>query len=288
MVHQKAYAKINLGLDVVGRLENGYHAVDMIMQTVALFDDLFLTAEGEDIVFTIEGSDLPADKDNLVYRAIALLREECGITKGVKAHLIKRIPIAAGMAGGSADAAAALRGMNELFDLGLSDAQLCQLGVRLGADIPYCILGGTKRARGIGEDLTPLPDAASSFDRDVVLLIAKPPVGLSTKYVYTTLDALESYEHPDIAGMAEAIARKDGAGIIARLGNVLEDVSIPACAEIAAIKQIMSEKGAMGSLMSGSGPSVFGLFKEETAAKEAAEQIEAAGLAKEIFTTKFV
>ena len=282
----QAYAKINLGLDVIRKREDGYHEVRMIMQSISLADTLVLRKSSEAGIHLrnhdgIENPDVPMDSTNLVYRAIQMLKEEFQITEGIEAVLTKRIPVAAGMAGGSTDAAAALKGMNQLFSLGLSTQELCQRGVRLGADIPYCIQGGTALSEGIGEILTPLPKMP-----DCYILIAKPPINVSTAFVYGNLKANELTEHPDIDGMIQDIHQQDLSGIASRLGNVLETVTIPAYPVISDIKKIMVEYGAMQSLMSGSGPTVFGIFTEEQKAQVAAEQIREAGLSEQVYVTQ--
>lgn len=282
----QAYAKINLGLDVIRKREDGYHEVRMIMQSISLADTLLLRKSSEAGIFLnshdgTENPDVPMDSTNLVYRAIQLLKEEFQITEGIEAVLSKRIPVAAGMAGGSTDAAAALKGMNQLFSLGLSTQELCQRGVRLGADIPYCIQGGTALSEGIGEILTPLPKVP-----DCYILIAKPPINVSTAFVYGNLKANELTEHPDINGMIQAIHQQDLSGIASRLGNVLETVTIPAYPVISDIKKIMVEYGAMQSLMSGSGPTVFGIFTEEQKAETTAQQIREAGLSEQVYVTQ--
>ena len=279
---RKAYAKINLGLDVIGRLENGYHEVKMIMQNVGIYDVLTLTKIPEGIVVTTDNGELPTDDNNLIYQAAPLMLENYNISQGVKIHLEKNIPIAAGMAGGSTDAAATFWGMNELFSLGLPEEKLREIGVKVGADVPYCIMGGTALAEGIGEKLTRLPDAP-----DCCLLVAKPDINVSTKYVYEHLDAEGVEEHPDIDGMMEAIYQGNLEGIVDRLGNVLEVVTVKKYTIIEDIKKEMLSFGAMGSLMSGSGPTVFGIFEKEEDAKKAMEHIKESGLAKQVFVTGF-
>lgn len=279
---KKAYAKINLGLDVIGRLENGYHEVKMIMQTVGIYDVLTLKKISNGITVTTDNGELPTDDNNLIYKAAKLMMERYHISQGVSIHLEKNIPIAAGMAGGSTDAAATFLGMNELFDLGASEEELRELGVRVGADVPYCIMGGTALAEGIGEKLTRLPAPP-----DCCLLVAKPDINVSTKYVYEHLDAEGVEVHPDIDGMIEAIHKGCLEGIVTRLGNVLEVVTVKKYTVIEQIKQSMLDFGAMGSLMSGSGPTVFGLFEKESEAKKALEHIKEAGMAKQVFITGF-
>lgn len=280
---RRAYAKINLGLDVVRRLENGYHEVRMIMQTVGIYDVLTFTAAQSGIRITTDSGELPVGEDNLIYRAARLLMETYNMSAGVDIHLEKHIPIAAGMAGGSSDAAATLMGLNELFALGASDEQLRQLGVRIGADVPYCIMGGTALAEGIGELLTPLPPAPQC-----VLLIAKPDIQVSTKYVYEHLDAGNTWQHPDIDGMRRAIENGDLSGVIARLGNVLETVTIEAYPVVDRIKREMISGGARGSLMSGSGPTVFGIYDSREQARAVRDSLKRQGLARELFVTEFV
>lgn len=279
---RKAYAKINLGLDVIGRLENGYHEVKMIMQNVGIYDVLTLTKIPEGIVVTTDNGELPTDDNNLIYKAAKLMLENYNFSQGVKIHLEKNIPIAAGMAGGSTDAAATFWGMNELFSLGLPEEKLREIGVKVGADVPYCIMGGTALAEGIGEKLTRLPDAP-----DCCLLVAKPDINVSTKYVYEHLDAEGVEEHPDIDGMMEAIYQGNLEGIVDRLGNVLEVVTVKKYTIIEDIKKEMLSFGAMGSLMSGSGPTVFGIFEKEEDARKAMEHIKESGLAKQVFVTGF-
>lgn len=279
---RKAYAKINLGLDVLGRLENGYHEVRMIMQTVGIYDVLTLEKIETGIVVTTDNGELPTDENNLIYKAAKLMIEKYQIQEGVRIHLQKHIPIAAGMAGGSTDAAGTFIGMNELFELGADEEELRQLGVKVGADVPYCIMGGTALAEGIGEKLTRLPSPP-----DCCLLVAKPDINVSTKYVYEHLDAEGVERHPDIDGMIEALAQGSLDGIIDRLGNVLENVTVKRYPIIEEIKQSMLENGAAGSLMSGSGPTVFGIFREKDMAEKALEALQQKQLAKQLFVTEF-
>ncbi len=280
---QRAYAKINIGLDVLRRRADGYHEVKMIMQTVDIYDELVLERRKEPgIELRMDNSELPSGGDNLICRAADLLFLEKKITGGVNISLTKRIPIAAGMAGGSADAAAALRGVNELFDLGYSLKELQALGVGLGADIPYCLAGGTMLSEGIGEILTPLPAPPSAH-----LVIAKPDINVSTAFVYGNLHADSLAWHPDIDGMIAALQKGDLDGITGRLGNVLETVTVKAHPVIEQIKELLRKQGAENALMSGSGPTVFGIFKEKETAARAAEAVERGQLAKQIFVTTF-
>jgi len=281
-ISRKAYAKINLGLDVVRRLPNGYHEVRMIMQTVGICDILTFAKASSGIHLQVDNQELPADANNLIYKAAKLLMDTAGITEGVRITLEKHIPIAAGMAGGSTDAAATFWGLNDLFELGYSMEQLKELGVRIGADVPYCIQGGTALAEGIGEVLSELPAPPRCH-----LVIAKPDINVSTKFVYENLKANELKEHPDIDGMIEAIRSSSLKGITDRLANVLETVTIPAYPIIRDIKDQMLACGAENALMSGSGPTVFGIFTDLDKALAAADMIKNRELAREIFVTEF-
>jgi 4-diphosphocytidyl-2-C-methyl-D-erythritol kinase len=261
------FAKVNLGLDIVGRRDDGYHEVKMIMQSVDLKDCMTLTVTDEDIVAIMTDSkDIPADDSNIVIKAIKLLKQEYGIKKGINVELKKNIPIAGGMAGGSADAAAALRGMNELFNLKLDDKKLCELGVKLGADVPYCIMGGTMLSEGIGEVLTPLKSAP-----DCYAAIVKPAFSVSTKKVYEAYDSLSGDRiiHPDIDGLIDAINEGDLYKMCTRMGNSLESVTEKDHPYITEIKRILEEKGAVKAMMSGSGPTVFAIFDDKDKANSA-------------------
>ena len=253
----KAYGKINLGLDVLRRRDDGYHEVRMIMQTVGIYDRIDLIYK-ETPGITVETNlyYLPDNENNLVYKAAKLLMDEFHVQKGVHIRLRKYIPVAAGMAGGSSDAAAVLFGVNKMFSLGLTTEQLMDRGVKIGADVPYC------------------------------------GISVSTKFVYENLHAneLRPEQHPDIDGMMEAIKQKDLYGIADRFGNVLENVTIPAYPVIQEIKDLMLEQGAIGALMSGSGPTVFGLFTNPKAAAKAHEEMRfgaGAELAKQVYLTNF-
>jgi 4-diphosphocytidyl-2-C-methyl-D-erythritol kinase len=282
-IYQKAYAKVNIGLDVLRRRTDGYHEVRMIMQTVDIFDELIIEKrEQAGIELQTDNSKLPLDGNNLVCKAAELLFRERNITEGVKITLTKRIPIAAGMAGGSSDAAAAMRGLNELFEMGYSISQLQQLGVTLGADIPYCIAGGTMLSEGIGEILTPLPAPPACH-----LVVAKPDIDVSTGFVYGNLHADSLDYHPDIDGMIEALKNGSMKGIADRLGNVLETVTVKEYPVIDRIKETLRAEGAENALMSGSGPTVFGIFGQKETAEAAAAEVRRRQLAGQIFVTAF-
>lgn len=278
-IELKALGKINLGLDVLGRRENGYHDVRMVMQTLYLYDNVTLIKKEEPGI-EIESNlyYLPKDSGNIAWKAANLLMEEFHIPGGIKIILNKYIPVAAGMAGGSSNAAAVLYGMNKMYKLGLSQQELMDRGVKLGADVPYCIMRGTVLAEGIGEILSPLPPMPKCQ-----ILIAKPPVSVSTKAVYEAIDSKEIEEHPDIDGILEGLKNQNLDKIASSMGNVLEKVTIDMHPEIAQIKNCMLENGAVGAMMSGSGPTVFGIFRDRAAAQKAYDAVKAQGIAKQVY-----
>ena len=277
----KALAKINLGLDVVRRREDGYHEVRMIMQTIHLYDRLDIKRTKESgIQIQTNLPFLPVNENNLIYKAAKLLMDEFSITDGVSVKLDKRIPVAAGMAGGSTDAAAMLFGMNRLFSLGLTKRQLMERGVQIGADVPYCIMRGTALAEGIGEELSPLAPMVKC-----PVLIAKPSISVSTKFVYQNLKLDDTTVHPDIDLLIEDIKAKNLHDIAAHMGNVLETVTIPNYPVIDEIKKHMLSNGAVGAMMSGSGPTVFGLFDDEDTAKKAYKAMRSSHLARQVYLT---
>ena len=277
----KALAKINLGLDVVRRREDGYHEVRMIMQTIHLYDRLDIKRTKESgIQIQTNLSFLPVNENNLIYKAAKLLMDEFFITDGVSVKLDKRIPVAAGMAGGSTDAAAMLIGVNRLFSLGLTKRQLMERGVQIGADVPYCIMRGTALAEGIGEALSPLPPMVKC-----PVLIAKPSISVSTKFVYQNLKLDDTTIHPDIDRLIDDIKAKNLHDIAAHMGNVLETVTIPNYPVIDEIKKHMLSNGAVGAMMSGSGPTVFGLFDDEDTAKKAYKAMRSSHLARQVYLT---
>lgn len=280
-IKMKALAKINLGLDVVRKREDGYHEVRMIMQTISLYDKIFIKkTKNTGIKVSTNLYYLPNNENNLVYKAAKLLIDEFEIKNGVSMKLEKYIPVAAGMAGGSADAAAVLIGMNKLFGLGLSRKQLMDRGVSIGADVPYCIMRGTALAEGIGERLTKLKPLPKCY-----ILIAKPGISVSTKFVYGNLKADEIEKHPDIDGIIEAINNADILSVAERLGNVLEDVTIREYPVIDEFKQFMKDRGALNSLMSGSGPTVFGIFTDKDMADKAYMELKGDLRAKQVYLT---
>ena len=276
-------AKINLSLDVLGKRSDGYHEVSMIMQSVSLADEIILR-EAPDISLTVDVPGLEADASNLAWRAAELVRQQCGIAKGVAITLKKKIPLAAGLAGGSADAAAVLRGVNKLWQAGLNQEQLLELGAQLGSDVPFCLLGGTRLATGRGTELEELPAMPVCG-----VVLAKLPVAVSTAWVYGHFAAAKVQQRPDLPGLKAALQEGSLEGVASRLCNVLESVTIEEHPEIQRLKDDMRREGAMASLMSGSGPTVFALTENEEAAGGVAERLRRSwGDRVSIFTAKTV
>ena len=269
-ITKNACAKINLGLDVVGVREDGYHLLRMIMQQIDLFDTLTFTvtdAHGTGTVRLIDESGLSPDgEDNLICRAIRMMEEKYALHADIEVQLIKRIPVAAGLAGGSTDAAAAFTAVRDLLVPQVTDQELMELGVRLGADIPYCIAGGTKLSEGIGEILTELPPMP-----ECAIVLIKPGASASTAHVYQAVDELGGYHHPDIDGQIEALRAGDLRGLSERCENVLELVTGANLPVIGSIEDFLMGQGAIASCMSGSGPSVYGIFETREQAERARE-----------------
>lgn len=278
----KAYAKINIGLDVTGKLPDGYHLVKMIMQNIDLYDEVVLTENvSGDIRLDMNVDFLPTDERNLAYKAAKLMKEDFGIDRGIDIYIRKNIPAAAGMAGGSTDAAAVMTGMNKLFDLNIDRNILMEHGLKLGADVPYCIMGGTALAEGIGEKLTQLSPCP-----DCYVLVAKPDISVSTAYVYTNLVLDDTTVHPDIDMVRNALESGDIRTAAKNMGNLLENVTQKEYPVISEIKHIMDDNGALGSLMSGSGPTVFGLFDDYGTALECLAAVDKSDKAKDIHLVK--
>lgn len=280
-IQMKALAKVNLGLDVIRRREDGYHEVKMIMQTVRLYDRIILEKTQKGISMETNLSFLPVNEQNIAYRAAKMLMDEFHIQSGLHIKIDKHIPVAAGMAGGSTDGAAVLYGVNKIFKLGLTKRQLMERGVKLGADVPYCIMRGTVLSEGIGEILTPV----SSLP-DCHILIAKPPVSVSTKHVYENLKLDKIEKHPDIDGMVEALRIEDLHGVTQRMENVLETVTIPEHPEIQQIKELMIKEGALNALMSGSGPTVFGIFDDREKGMRARDLLRKSSLVRHTYLVR--
>ena len=280
MIKIEGNAKINLTLDILGKRPDGYHEVAMVMQSIGLHDTIEMDKAKEGIALSINVPWLRADEKNLAWRAAALMQQEYGLRGGVRMRLTKRIPVAAGLAGGSADAAAVLRGMDRLYKLGLSDDQLCELGARLGSDIPFCLRRGTMLATGRGEVLTRLADMPETW-----VVLAKPRISVSTAWAYQNYDEQGAEQHPDNERIQQEIARGNRKGVAKLLCNVLESVTIKRYAVISRYKELMMEQGAMASMMSGSGPTVFGLAESRGTANKIADCLRASTKA-DVFVTR--
>ena len=281
-IRLKARAKINLGLDVLEKREDGYHEVRMVMQTIGIYDRLILTKiPEEEIRITSNLAFLPVNENNLIYKAIKLLKDEYHFPGGVSVDLNKFIPVAAGMAGGSTDAASTMFGVNRLFGLNLSMGKMMELGVRLGADVPYCVMRGTALAEGIGEKLTRITPVPHMW-----ILIAKPQINVSTRLVYEQLDMGGIQKHPDIDGIIRAIEAQDVVRIAQSMGNVLENVTVPLYPVIETIKQDMLSHGAINAMMSGSGPTVFGIFPDEQTTLACQAFLKKKGDARQVYITE--
>lgn len=279
----KALAKINLGLDVIRKREDGYHEVRMIMQTIQMYDVIHLyKAARPGIRLHTNLPYIPTDERNLVYKAAQLLMDEFHIRRGLRIDLQKFIPVSAGMAGGSSDAAATLVAVNRLFHLRLTKRELMRRGLAIGADVPYCVMRGTALAEGIGEKLTMLPAAP-----DCYVLVGKPGLNVSTKQAYESLSLSEITDHPDIYGMAQAIRDKDLSAMLPHMKNVFEPGLTRENPIIGQIKDLMLENGAFHAMMSGSGPTVFGLFTSWETQQKAANALRESQLAKTVFATRF-
>ena len=267
----RAMAKINLGLDVLRKREDGYHEVRMIMQTIQMYDLLDIRKKSEPgIELSTNLPYVPSDERNLVYKAAKLLMDEFDVKEGLSMKLTKSIPVAAGMAGGSSDAAAAFVGVNRLFRLGLSEEELMKRAVQVGADVPYCVMRGTALAEGIGEKLTSLPGLPRCY-----VLVGKPGINVSTKLAYENLNLNSIQKHPDIDGMLLDIENQDIYSLTSKMENVFEE-----------IKDLMEANGALKAMMSGSGPTVFGIFDDRAKMREAAEVLKQSHLAKTVFATQ--
>ena len=278
----RAMAKINLRLDILGKRDDGYHEVRMLMQTIQMYDLLDIRRKSSPgITLTTNLLYVPSDEINLVYKAAKLLMDEFDIQEGISMKLTKSIPVAAGMAGGSSDAAAAFVGVNKMFHLGLSEQELMERAVQIGADVPYCIMRGTALAEGIGEKLTRLPQLPKCY-----ILVGKPAVNVSTKLAYENLDLQNMGAHPDIDGMISDIENGDLYTMVSRMGNVFEPGIIGKYPVIQEIKDLMEAHGALKAMMSGSGPTVFGIFDDKNKMKAAARVLRSSHLAKTVFATE--
>lgn len=266
----KSRAKINLSIDVLGKREDGYHIVEMIMQTIDLYDNLKIVEIQEDIIkIKSDSTDIPLNQDNIVYKAADILKKRFDIKRGIEISIQKNIPVAAGMAGGSSNAAAVLVGLNKLWDLGLNEDDLKEIGLQLGADVPFCITGGSALAQGIGEELTNI----DGLDENVNILVCKPDIFVSTKEVYKSLDMNKVQRRPENQKLMDSLKNKDVNFVANNMINVLEEVTTLKHKEIKQIENIMIKNKALGSMMSGSGPTVFGLFDNKEYAKKAKEEL---------------
>ncbi|MDY4000847.1 MAG: 4-(cytidine 5'-diphospho)-2-C-methyl-D-erythritol kinase [Blautia sp.] len=282
LMRLRALAKINLGLDILGKRDDGYHEVRMIMQTIQMYDVLEIQrSKTPGISLVTNLPFIPSDERNLVYKAAKLLMDEFHVEEGISMKLDKSIPVAAGMAGGSSDAAAAFVGVNRLFNLGLSEQELMKRAVKVGADVPYCIMRGTALAEGIGEKLTWIPQVPKCY-----VLVGKPGVTVSTKMAYENLHLDEIKERPDIDGMIRDITKGDLHAMVSKMGNVFEPGIIGRYPVIQEIKDLMEENGALKAMMSGSGPTVFGIFDDSDKMEKAAAILRESRLAKTVFATE--
>lgn len=278
----RAMAKINLGLDIIGKREDGYHEVRMIMQTIRMYDVLEIRKKSSPgISLSTNLPYIPCDERNLVYKAAKILMDEFHVEEGLSMKLTKSVPVAAGMAGGSSDAAAAFVGVNRLFHLGLSQEELMKRVVQVGADVPYCVMRGTALAEGIGEKLTRLPDLPGCY-----ILIGKPGINVSTRTAYENLDLNEIRRRPDIDGMIRDIKNKDLYSMTGKMENVFEPGIMAKYPVIREIRDLMEKQGALKAMMSGSGPTVFGIFDDAGKMQNAARALKKSGLAKTVFATR--
>ena len=254
----KSRAKINLSIDVLGKRQDGYHLVEMIMQTIDLYDLIEINEKDNDQITIKSTSDeIPLYFNNLVYKSANIIKKTFNINKGVEIHIKKNIPVAAGMAGGSSNAAAVLVGLNKLWNLNLSNQQLEKIGLKLGADVPFCINGGAVLASGIGEELTPI----KGLTKDVCILVCKPDLFVSTKEVYECIDSKDIDKRPNNKFLIECLKNEDTRQLAENMFNVLEGVTMDKHPVIQQIKDIMTNNRALGAMMSGSGPTVFGLYE---------------------------
>jgi 4-diphosphocytidyl-2-C-methyl-D-erythritol kinase len=259
-IYEKAPAKINLMLDVLHKRPDGYHEVEMVMTMVDLSDRLEMVELPRDtIIISSQAGYIPLDEKNLAFQAARLIKDRYDVKDGVHIHLDKKIPVAAGLAGGSSDAAATLRGLNRLWGLGIPTDELQLLGAELGSDVPFCVTGGTALATGRGEKLTPIPNPPQMW-----VILAKPPINVSTAEIYTRFKSNQITKHPSAAAMIEAIQSGNFYDVCGQLGNVLEDVTLKLHPQVQQLKEAMMNLGAEGTLMSGSGPTVFGLVSKES------------------------
>lgn len=277
----KAYGKINISLDVVGKKEDGYHLLKMIMQSVDLYDCLSFEKCDKGINISCNKHYIPTDERNLIYKCAKLFMDTYNINEGVNIYLKKNIPVAAGMAGGSADAAATLKGLRQIFDIDVTDSELMNLGVEIGADVPYCIIGGTALCEGIGEVITPLKPF-----KNHILVLVKPNFGVSTKEVYKNLDINKIFRHPDTEQLIKSMEEQNLEAVCTDMKNLLENVTLRKCPVLKRIKEDMIRMGALGSMMTGSGPTVFAFFDDMLKAQRCYDKFKTQY--KEVYITRTI
>lgn len=265
----KAYAKINILLDIVGIKENGYHLLEMIMQSIDLYDVIDINKIEKGIKIKCNKSYIPVNNKNIAYKAAELFMKTYGINEGVSINIYKNIPTSAGLGGGSADGAAVLKAMRKIFNVDISNKELEELGVKIGADVPFCVSGGTALCEGIGEIITPM----SKF-QNKILVVVKPKFGVSTKWVYSEYDNLNSVKKPETEKILNAVKNDDLKLVSSKMANVLEEVTINKYGIIDGIKKDMLKFGALGAMMSGSGPSVFAFFEDSLSAQKCFEKMK--------------
>ena len=277
----KAYGKINISLDITGKREDGYHLLKMIMQNVDLYDSMSFQKCNKGINISCNKPYIPTDEKNLVYKAAKLFMDTYDIREGINIYLKKNIPVAAGMAGGSSDAAAAFRTLRQLFKIDVSDDELMNLGVKIGADVPYCIIGGTALCEGIGEIITPLKPF-----KNRILVLVKPNFGVSTKEVFKNLDISKIYKHPDTEAIIRAMQQEKLADVCSGMKNLLENVTLRKYPILKRIKEDMLKMGAVGSMMSGSGPTIFAFFDDMLKAQRCYDKFKTQY--KEVYITRTI
>jgi 4-diphosphocytidyl-2-C-methyl-D-erythritol kinase len=277
----KAYGKINISLDVVGKREDGYHLLKMIMQNVDLYDYISFERCIKGINISCNKPYIPVDEKNLMYKAAKLFMDNYNISEGINIYLKKNIPVAAGMAGGSTDAAAVFKALREVFKIDACDNELMELGLKIGADIPYCIVGGTALCEGIGEIITPLKPF-----KNQILVLVKPNFGVSTKEVYKNLDVSKIYKHPDTEELIKAMEEEKLQDVCDGMKNLLENVTLRKYPVLKRIKEDMVKMGAMGAMMSGSGPTIFAFFEDMLKAQRCYDKFKTQY--KEVYITRTI
>ncbi|MBM6859755.1 4-(cytidine 5'-diphospho)-2-C-methyl-D-erythritol kinase [Clostridium saudiense] len=265
----RAYAKVNISLDVVGKREDGYHLLKMIMQNIDLYDEIIVEKQSSDITIECNKNYVPIDSRNLAYKAAMVFKERYNISECVKIKIFKNIPVSAGLAGGSTDAAAVLKVMNKLFEVNAPKEELMELGLKLGADIPYCIQGGTALCEGVGEIITPLKPF-----KDKIIVLVKPSFGVSTKEVYKNFELEKVKKHPETEALINAMAKDDLRYVAYNMRNLLENVTLKKHKVLINLKEEMNKYGAINSMMSGSGPTVFAFFDDMLKAQKCFEKMK--------------